>query len=620
MAPVDDRMAPQNHRMVPLDGRLAPMYGRMAPLDGRLAPMYGKMVPRNHRMVPMCGRLAPLYGKMAPFYGKTASFNGPQASVNCYQAPRSHNPVLGSHNPAPDYRCPVTFAGSTIQGMKHFAWLALLCAGIASAQTQLTIYNQNFATVKESRSFDLKKGDNEVRVTDITAHLEPASVVLRDLKTPDGLQIIEQNYESDPLGEGLLLRKSEGKTLDFEITLPQTGEKKIVRGKLLRSGYVPHVAAYQQYGYQYAMAQYAYANPQGGGQPIVEVDGKVQFGLPGRPIFEALDPNAFLKPTLLWQLWTDRAGKHDVEFSYLTGGMRWEANYNAVAPEKGDNFDLIGWVTLENMSGKDFENASLKLMAGDVARAPQPGVYNDGFAMAIGSSRIAGFNGAPQVTEKAFEEYHLYTLPRATTVLDREVKQVEFIRAVNVPAKRIYVYDGFKMEERYRGWDYNNIRREASYGTDCNRKVWAMLEFKNSEAAHLGMPLPKGKVKVYRRDTDGRNEFIGEDAIDHTAKDETVRLYTGNAFDVVGERKQTSFKRDDRGDHWADESFEITLRNHKKEEVEVRVVEHLYRWLNWDITGSTAEYTKTDARSMTFQPKIPADGQVIINYTVHYSW
>ena len=169
-------------------------------------------------------------------------------------------------------------------------------------------------------------------------------------------------------------------------------------------------------------------------------------------------------------------------------------------------------------------------------------------------------------------------------MLDREIKQVEFVRAANVPAKRIYVYDGFKVDERYRGWNYDSIRREASYGTESNPKVWVMLEFKNSESAHLGMPLPKGKVKVYRRDVDGRNEFIGEDQIDHTPKDETVRLYTGNAFDLVGERRQTNFKLDT-NNHWADESFEIKVRNHKKEEVEVRVVEHLYRWFQWEITG-----------------------------------
>jgi hypothetical protein len=502
--------------------------------------------------------------------------------------------------------------------MKVLSYLiALAAAGSLHAETQLTIYNQNFATVKETRTFDLPKGESEQRVTDITAHLEADSVILRDLKKPDALQILEQNYESDPLSEGLLLRKSEGKTLDFEITMPQTGEKKIVKGKILRSGYVPHYAAFQRYGQQYYQSQMAMAYPQGGGQPIVEVDGKIQFGLPGKPIFDALDPAAFLKPTLLWKLWTDKAGKHETEFSYLTGGMRWEADYNCVAPEKGDTFDIVGWVTLENMSGKDFANANVKLMAGDVARAPQENRPME--SASLGYMRAADALG-PAVTEKAFEEYHLYTLARPTTVLDREIKQVEFVRAANVPAKRIYVYDGFKTDPRYRGYSYDSIRREPSYGTISNPKVWVMLEFQNSEKSHLGLPLPKGKVKVYRRDTDGRNEFIGEDAIDHTPKDEIVRLYTGNAFDVVGERKQTSFKRDDRSDRWVDESFEIKIRNHKKEDVEVRVVEHLYRWLNWEITGETIEHAKTDARTMEFRPKVPANGEVIINYTVHYTW
>ena len=486
----------------------------------------------------------------------------------------------------------------------------------ARAGTQLTIYNQNFATVKETRTFTLPKGESEVRVTDITAHLEPDSVILRDLKNAGAICILEQNYESDPLSEGLLLRKSEGKTLDFEITVPQTGEKKIVKGKILRSGYVPHVQAFRRYGQQYSMTQMAYASPQGGGQPIVEVEGKIQFGLPGKPIFDALDPKAFLKPTLLWRLWADKAGPHECEFSYLTGGMRWEATYNAVAPEKGDVFDLIGWVTLENMSGKDFENASVKLMAGDVARARPEG---EPYGYSDVSELMRASAGPAAVTERAFEEYHLYTLARPTTVLDREIKQVEFVRAANVPAKRIYVYDGFKLDRRYRGWDYHNIRHNAEYGTVCNPKVWVMLEFQNAEKSHLGMPLPKGEVKIYRRDVDGRNEFIGEDRIDHTPKDETVRLYTGNAFDVVGERRQTNFKLDERG-HWADESFEIKLRNHKKEEIEVRVVEHMYRWIQWEITGETMEHIKTDARTIEFRPKVPADGQAIINYTVHYTW
>jgi len=293
--------------------------------------------------------------------------------------------------------------------MRTLPLVAVLVVSAAHAQTQLTVYNQNFAAVKENRTFDLSQGENEVRVTDITAHLEPESVVLRELRQPDSIRILEQNYESDPLSEGLLLRKSEGKLLDFEITMPQTGEKTIVKGRILRSGYVPHTSAFERYGQQYAYAQAAYANPEGGGQPIVEVDGKVQFGLPGKPIFDALDPKAFLKPTLLWRLWSGEAGKHEVEFSYLTGGMRWEANYNAVAPEKGDTFDIIGWVTLENMSGKDFENANVKLMAGDVARVQPSGgpreVATESLVMGIGAP-------AAPVTERAFEEYHLYTLER----------------------------------------------------------------------------------------------------------------------------------------------------------------------------------------------------------------
>ena len=482
------------------------------------------------------------------------------------------------------------------------------------AQTQLTVYNQNFAAVKENRTFGLVRGENEVRVSDITAHLEPESVVLRHLRQPDSIRILEQNYESDPLSQGLLLRKSEGKVLDFDITLPQTGEKKTVRGKILRSGYVPHTSAFRRYGRQYASSQMLYANPQGGGQPIVQVDGRIQFGLPGKPVFDALDPKAFLKPTLL-KLWSAQAGDHEVEISYLTGGMRWEANYNAVAPEKGDTFDIIGWITLENMSGKDFEKAKVKLMAGDVAR-----VAPEGGPVSFSRGQARDYAAAdPAVTERTFEEYHLYTLERPTTVLDREIKQVEFLRATNVAAQRIYVYDGFKMDPRYRGWSFHNIRTRPEYGTVSNSKVWVMLEFENSEKSHLGMPLPRGKVKVYRQDVDRRNEFIGEDKIDHTPTDETVQLYTGNAFDLVGERRQTNFKVDTRN-HWVDESFQIKVRNHKDEEVEVRIVEHMYRWIQWEITAGSMSHTKKDARTVEFRPTIAAGGEAIIDYTVHYTW
>ena len=242
---------------------------------------------------------------------------------------------------------------------------------------------------------------------------------------------MSRTTKGDPLSQGLLLRKSEGKVLQFEITMPQTGEKRIIEGRILRSGYVPHTSAFQRYGNQYQYRQMAYANPQSGGQPIIEVAGKIQFGLPGKPIFDALDPKAFLKPTLLWRLLAADAGEHNVEFSYLSGGMRWEASYNAIAPEEGDSFDIIGWVTLENMSGRDFENARVKLMAGDVARV-QSGGGGARYAMDEVSNRGAGLQ--PAVTERSFEEYHLSTLSNAPRPCSTaRSSRSSFLRASNVP-------------------------------------------------------------------------------------------------------------------------------------------------------------------------------------------
>lgn len=499
-----------------------------------------------------------------------------------------------------------------MKSLNRFA--LLLITWTAAAQTQLTIYNQGFAAVKERRTLTLNSGVNEVRLTDVTEHLEPASVVLRDLDSENALRIVEQNYESEPLSEGLLLMKSEGKTLDFEV--PQNGAPKIVKARILRSGYVPHLNATQQFGPGYLANQVYYSNPQGGGQAIVEIDGKVHFGLPGRPIFDSLDPASFLKPTLLWRLAADRAGAHRTEISYLTGGMRWEATYDAVATDKGDTFDLIGWVTLENMSGKDFENASVKLMAGDVSRARQ----QDANAVIVTASASAGVAG-PSVTEKAFDEYHLYTLSHPTTVLDREVKQVEFIRGERLPGQRFYVYDGLAYDSRFAYANNYGYRTQPDYGTLSNNKVWTMIEFRNSEAAKLGLPLPAGTVKLYRRDADGRDEFIGEDRIDHTPKDETARLRLGNAFDLTGERKQTNFSMSNTGGRQiADETFEIRVRNHKSEPVEVRVVEHLYRWSNWEIRSESMKYDKTDSRTIEFRPTIAANGEAVIHYTAHYEW
>ncbi|MCA1964082.1 MAG: hypothetical protein LDL31_09085, partial [Prosthecobacter sp.] len=413
-----------------------------------------------------------------------------------------------------------------------------------SAETSLTLYNQNFAFVRDRLTLDLKKGVNEVRQDDTTAHLEPDSVLLRDPKGAIKLTVLEQNYRADPLSQALLLSQHEGKEIDFYIKEPNKPDR-VVRGKIIRSGYVPHnPAAMQRYGqayYQNQMAYSGFANvgTGGAGQPIIEVDGMLQFSLPGEPRFPALAGDAILKPSLEWRIHSDQDTKLDAELCYVTGGMRWESTYNAISPEKGDEITLIGWVTMDNQSGKTFMDTAIQLIAGDVAKLSP----NDPrAAMAFGNAEFASRrweDQQPKVTEKAFDDFHLYTLPQTVTLRDRETKQVEFVRVEKVKSTRFYVYDGVSIDpNRYRGWNLENIRREESYGTESNPKVWIMREIPNKEANKLGIPLPKGRLRLYREDSQGRPHFVGEDLIDHTAREETLRLRTGSAFDLVGERKR----------------------------------------------------------------------------------
>jgi len=482
-----------------------------------------------------------------------------------------------------------------------------------SPQPSLTIYNQDFAVVRQELPLDLKSGENQVNVNDITMHLEPDSVILRDPTGKHAVHVLEQNYRADPISQSLLLSLYEGKTLDFEAGTPQGMQ--IVKGKVIRSGYTPHdYFAMNRYGQQYYQGQMAVAAE----QAIVEVNGQLRFSLPGTPVFPSLTDDTILKPRLEWSLATDKAGKFPAEFSYVTGGMSWKADYNIVAPEKGDLVDIVGWVTMDNQTGKTFENARIKLMAGDVNKI-QPGMNGRNISEMVRVSAGAAMVGPP-VTEKTFDEYHLYTLERTTTLRDRETKQVEFIRAAGVGTKQIYIYDGVKIDvNRYNGWNWENIRNDHSYGTESNPKVWVMREFVNSQANHLGMPLPKGRVRFYRRNDDGQIEFTGENVIDHTPRDETVRVYTGNAFDLTGERRRTDYLVND-NKSTATESFEIKVRNHKKESVDVRVVEHLYRSLTWDIASSSTNYKKTDSHTIEFPVTIAPDGEKTITYTAHYTW
>ena len=464
--------------------------------------------------------------------------------------------------------------------------------------TALTIYNQNFFVAREHVSLDLQPGVNEAHYTGVAAHLEPDSVILRDPKGR-ALQILEQNYRNDPVTQELLLSFYEGKTIDF------------LEGKVIRSGFVHtnYVNGYPQ---------------QASTQPIIEVDGVLRFGLPGQPIFPALSADSILKPTLNWQLQTNEPGKFDAEISYVSGGMTWQSDYNVVVQDgtaadvrsHTDLLDMVGWITMHNQSGKTFENARIKLLAGDVSKIQANtigGMMYKAEARAMDQAVMA-----PPVQEKSFDEFHLYTLQRPTTLRDEETKQVEFVSANGIHAKRLLIYDGARMAD-YGYYNPEQIRNDVNYGTASNPKVWVMEEFKNADTNHLGIALPKGKLRFYRRDTDGHLEFVGENMIDHTPKDETIRVYTGNAFDVVGERKRTNYRVDTNG-RWMDETFEIRLRNHKKEAVDVRAVEHLYRWTNWKIAEQSVGLQKKDAQTIEFPVTIAPNGEQVVTYTVHYSW
>ena len=383
-------------------------------------------------------------------------------------------------------------------------------------------------------------GVNHAQFAGIASHLEPDSVILRD---PAGrsLQVLEQNYRNDPISQELLLSFYEGKTIDFLVQ--RADKQEIIKGKIVRSGYIP--SSYYAQNYQ----QPSFT------QPIIEVDGVLRFGLPGQPLFPALSGDTVLKPTLSWLLQTNDPGKFDAEISYVAGGMSWQSDYNIVVSDnpkgKTDLLDMVGWITMRNQSGKTFENANIKLMAGDVnkiqAGTPAARAYG---AM---NKAMADEAMAPAVSEKSFDEFHLYTLARPTTLHDQETKQVEFVRSTGIHAQRLYVYDGAQVAQ-YGYYNLEQIRQDQSYGTQSNPKVWVMEEFKNAEVNHLGIALPKGKLRFYRRDTDGHLEFVGENVIDHTPKDETIRIFTGNSFDVVGERKRTNYRVDSARTGWMSRS------------------------------------------------------------------
>ncbi|MBN2181544.1 MAG: hypothetical protein JW715_06495 [Sedimentisphaerales bacterium] len=476
------------------------------------------------------------------------------------------------------------------------------------SEPSLTIYNQDFAIVRDKISLDLDEGENQVSVIDITSHLEPDSVILRDPTGEHTIQILEQNYRSDPVSQELLLSIFEGQEIEF------LSEGQIIPGKVIRSGYNQQKDKLYPRDFLYLDEDFV-QSPTNIAQPIIEVDGKLRFNLPGLPLFPSLSDDTILKPTLHWILKTDSRGSFGAELSYVTGGLSWKADYNMLSKNSDDEIDIIGWITFDNQSGKTFENAKVKLMAGDVNKIRRI------------SGGMGGYGGGAlsraeqeSVSEKSFDEYHLYTLNRQTTLHDSETKQVEFLRANNVSAERIYVYDGYNTNRRKITYSIDSIRQQRDYGITSNSKVWVMRQLKNSEENNLGIPLPKGRMRFYKLDDDGQLEFTGENIIDHTPKDETVRVYTGNAFDLVGERKRTDYQIDT-SRNWLDESFEIKVRNHKeKDSVDIRVVEHLYRWIRWEIVKQSEDYIKTDSQTIEFRVRLKPGEEKIVTYKVRYIW
>ncbi len=473
--------------------------------------------------------------------------------------------------------------------------IAIACAGpkstirpvvsspaVAEAEEQkveLTVYNQNFALVKDRRDIELEKGLNQVRFSDVAALIDPTSVHFRSLTDPEGTVVLEQNYEYDLVGTQKLLQKY----VDHQIRLV-TDDGTAYEGKLL-SG-----------------TEDVILQAEDGTISVIKLESIKEISFPELP--EGL----VTRPTLAWLVEAAKEGTHKVEVSYLTDGVNWHADYVLLLAQDDKSVDLNGWVTLDNRSGATYEDAGLKLVAGEVHRVPkaQPQVVRKEMEVTAAAP--------PQVEERPFFEYHVYEVKRPVTVKDNQTKQIEFVAASGVAAEKFYVYDGLR---GFRVTYYSPIVT-PEYGPPTSKDVMVMLEIQNSEEAGLGVPLPAGKVRVYKEDADGGVEFVGEDSIDHTPKDERVRLYLGNAFDLVGERIRTDFKRI--GDKAIEESFEITVRNHKAEDVEVRVVEHLYRWSEWKIVEASHDYRELDASTIEFRVKVPADGETKVTYTVRYTW
>jgi hypothetical protein len=444
----------------------------------------------------------------------------------------------------------------------------------------VTIYNQGTALVQDRRTFTLDVGNNLINFTDVASSINPTSVTFVSLTDPLGTTVLEQNYVYDLVNSSALLQRY----LDETIRVT-TIDGTVFEGQLLS----------------------------GRSEIILRTeDGEVIVISPDdmRDVqFPELPDGLITRPTLRWLVNSEMGGEQQVELTYLTGGINWAADYNILLSTDNDSLDINGWVTLNNNSGTSYENALVKLVAGDVNRLPETrGMAAQPEALAFEEAEDAG----PAVEQREFFEYQLYEISRNVTVGNNETKQVEFVSGAGVAANTYYIYDA---STPYYG--YGSFYTDQFFSTTGITDVQNWLEFSTDEENGLGADLPAGNIRVYQEDVDGAALLIGENSIDHTPEGEDVSIYLGNAFDLVGERTQTDFAR--LSDNVVEETFEIRLRNRKENEtVEIRVPERLGRGANWEIINSNAEYTQTSAFAIEFRVDVPPGEEVVITYTVRY--
>jgi hypothetical protein len=433
----------------------------------------------------------------------------------------------------------------------------------------VSIYNVNLGLVKDQRWLSLRKDLGELKFMDVASQIIPSSVSVKSLTHPEHFQIIEQNYEYDLLSPQKLLDKYVGKEVKLLTKNPYTEREETAIATLLSNN----------------------------GGPIFKIGNEITFGHPGRIIFPGVPENLIAKPTLVWLVRNSLSSPQKIEASYLTNNINWWADYVVTLNDNDTGADLAGWVTIDNKSGATYTDAQIKLVAGDVNRVRDEDEYKNRMMRA---AEIAS-KPAPQFKEKEFFEYHIYTLQRPSTIKENQTKQISLVTAEAVPVKKELVYPGAS----YYYYD-------PYAGTITNQKIAVFIEIENKKAHNLGMPLPKGTFRVYKRDADQSLQFVGEDSVDHTPKDEKLRIKLGEAFDVVGSRKQTDWKK--LASDTYEVSFEISLRNHKEEDVMVTVVEPIPG--DWTMLASSHDYKKTSAFTAEFNIPVPKDKEAKLTYRV----